>query len=175
MLTLDEIRRARSRTQASILVSPCPRSETFSATSGGEVYLKFENLQRTGSHKERGALHRILTLNPEERRRGLFAASAGNHPRAVAYHARKLGLRVEICMPLATPLRKVMATRRYGAETILHGANYDEADAEARRPSEDDCLAFTRSARTIFDKPGAPQTSLAVATIGVPRNSKDYV
>jgi threonine dehydratase len=106
MLNLDAIRRARSRIQASILVSPCPRSETFSAMSGSEVFLKLENLQRTGSDKERGALHRVLTLNPEERRRELIAASAGNHAQAVAYHARKLGLRAEICMPLATPLTK---------------------------------------------------------------------
>jgi threonine dehydratase len=109
---------------------------------GSEVFLKLENLQRTGSYKERGALNRILTLTPEQGRRGLIAASAGNHAQAVAYHAAKLGLRAEICMPLATPLNKVMATRRFGAETILYGANYDEADAEARNRAELHGLTF---------------------------------
>jgi threonine dehydratase len=142
MMTLEEIQRARSRIGASILVSPCTRSETFSESTGKEVFLKLENLQRTGSYKERGALNRILTLTPDERRRGLIAASAGNHAQAVSYHAARLGLKAEICMPLATPLNKVMATRRYGAEVVLHGANFDEAEAEARRRSEALGLTF---------------------------------
>jgi threonine dehydratase len=142
MITLEEIRRARSRIQTSVLVSPCPRSETFSQMTGNEVFLKLENLQRTGSYKERGALHRILTMTPEERRRGLIAASAGNHAQAVAYHAVRLGMNAEICMPLATPLNKVMATRGFGAEVLLYGANYDEAYAEAQRRSEVHGLTF---------------------------------
>jgi threonine dehydratase len=142
MITLEEIRRARSRIQTSVLVSPCPRSETFSQMTGNEVFLKLENLQRTGSYKERGALHRILTMTPEERRRGLIAASAGNHAQAVAYHAVRLGMNAEICMPLATPLNKVMATRGFGAEVLLYGANYDEAYAEAQRRSEAHGLTF---------------------------------
>jgi threonine dehydratase len=142
MITVEEIRRARNRIQASIRVSPCSRSERFSEMSGNEVFLKLENLQRTGSYKERGALNRILTLTPEERRRGLIAASAGNHAQAVAYHSAKLRMRAEICMPLATPLTKVMATRRHGAEVLPHGENYDEAEAEARRRSEAHGLTF---------------------------------
>jgi threonine dehydratase len=142
MTTLEEIRQARNRIQASILVSPCPRSETFSELSGNEVFLKLENLQRTGSYKERGALNRILTLTPEEWRRGLIAASAGNHAQAVSYHASKLGMRAEICMPLATPLNKVMATRRFGGEVVLCGANYDEAEAEAWQRSRVHGLTF---------------------------------
>jgi threonine dehydratase len=135
MTTLEEIRQARIRIGSSVLVSPCPRSGTFSEMSGNEVFLKLENLQYTGSYKERGALNRILTLSPGEVERGLIAASAGNHAQAVAYHATRLGMSAEICMPLATPLNKVMATRRFGAEVVLHGANYDEADGEARRRS----------------------------------------
>jgi threonine dehydratase len=135
MTTLEEIRQARIRIGSSVLVSPCPRSGTFSEMSGNEVFLKLENLQHTGSYKERGALNRILTLSPGEVERGLIAASAGNHAQAVAYHATRLGMSAEICMPLATPLNKVMATRRFGAEVVLHGANYDEADGEARRRS----------------------------------------
>lgn len=142
MTTLEEILEARTRIGSSIPVSPSPRSETFSPMIGNEVFLKLENLQRTGSFKERGALNRILMLTPEERRRGLIAASAGNHAQAVAYHAARLGMDAEICMPLATPLNKVMATRRFGAEVVLHGANYDEADEEAHRRSQARGLTF---------------------------------
>ena len=104
--------------------------------------MKLENLQRTGSYKERGGLNRILTLTPEERRRGLIAASAGNHAQAVSYHAARLGLTAQIWMPLATPLNKVMATRRYGAEVVLHKANFEEAEGEARRRSKALGLTF---------------------------------
>src|SRR3989449_2180237 len=89
MVTLEEIRQARERIRDSILVSPCGRSEAFSSQTGNTVFLKLENLQRTGSYKERGALNRILTLTPEEKKRGLIAASAGNHAQAVSYHATK--------------------------------------------------------------------------------------
>jgi threonine dehydratase len=133
MIGLEEIRVAERRIRSAIPVSPCPRSEVFSEASGNEVFLKLENRQRTGSYKERGALHRILTLDPEERRRGLVAASAGNHAQGLAYHAGRLGLRAEICMPVATPLNKLTATRGYGAEVVLVGRGYEEAEAEADR------------------------------------------
>lgn len=97
------------------------------------MYLKLENLQRTGSFKERGALNKLLTLSGEERRRGVIAASAGNHAQGVAFHATAHGIRAQIVMPLATPQIKVAATRAFGAEVILHGANYDEAYEEALR------------------------------------------
>jgi len=142
MVTLEEIRQARERIRDSILVSPCGRSEAFSSQTGNTVFLKLENLQRTGSYKERGALNRILTLTPEEKKRGLIAASAGNHAQAVSYHATKHGLSAQICMPLATPLNKVMATRRFGSEVVLHGANYDEAYEEARKRSQEHNLTF---------------------------------
>src|SRR3989441_453052 len=142
MVTLEEIRQARERIRDSILVSPCGRSETFSSQTGNAVFLKLENLQRTGSYKERGALNRILTLTPEEKKRGLIAASAGNHAQAVSYHATKHGLSAQICMPLTTPLNKVMATRRFGSEVVLYGANYDEAYEEARKRSQEHNLTF---------------------------------
>src|SRR4051812_10663547 len=105
----------------------------LSALTGQQVYLKLENLQMTGSFKERGALNRIATLTLEQAARGVVAASAGNHAQGVAYHATKRGIRALIVMPLATPLVKVTATRGFGAEVVLHGANYDEAYEEARR------------------------------------------
>jgi len=104
-----------------------------SALTGQQVYLKLENLQMTGSFKERGALNRIAMLTPEQGVRGVVAASAGNHAQGVAYHATARGIRALIVMPLATPLVKVTATRGFGAEVVLHGANYDEACAEALR------------------------------------------
>ena len=105
----------------------------LSALTGQQVYLKLENLQMTGSFKERGALNRIATLTPEQAARGVVAASAGNHAQGVAYHATKRGIRALIVMPLATPLVKVTATRGFGAEVLLYGANYDEACDEATR------------------------------------------
>jgi threonine dehydratase len=105
----------------------------LSGLTGQQVYLKLENLQMTGSFKERGALNRIATLTPEQAAQGVVAASAGNHAQGVAYHATKRGIRALIVMPLATPLVKVTATRGFGAEVVLHGANYDEACEEATR------------------------------------------
>jgi threonine dehydratase len=105
----------------------------LTALTGQQVYLKLENLQMTGSFKERGALNRIAMLTPEQAARGVVAASAGNHAQGVAYHATKRGIRALIVMPLATPLVKVTATRGFGAEVVLHGANYDEACEEATR------------------------------------------
>ncbi len=105
----------------------------LSGLTGQQVYLKLENLQMTGSFKERGALNRIAMLTPEQAARGVVAASAGNHAQGVAYHATKRGIRSLIVMPLATPLVKVTATRGFGAEVVLVGANYDEACEEATR------------------------------------------
>jgi threonine dehydratase len=105
---------------------------------GGHAWFKFENLQRTGSFKERGALNRMLLLSPGERTRGVIAASAGNHAQGVAYHASRLGIPATIVMPERTPLVKVSATERYGARVVLHGSVYDEAMAEALRIQADE-------------------------------------
>src|SRR5438309_1615740 len=144
-VSLAEIRTAMDRIRDSIYLSPCARSEYFSQLTGNSVYLKLENRQRTGAYKERGALNKLLTLSAEERSRGVIAASAGNHAQAVAYHAARLGIRARICMPLPTPLIKVSATRGYGADVLLHGANYDEAFAEALRQSEADKITFVHA------------------------------
>ncbi|MGD0975774.1 MAG: threonine ammonia-lyase [Candidatus Korobacteraceae bacterium] len=142
MVTLQKVKEARERIGNSVFVSPCSHSETFSELIDNNVFLKLENLQMTGSYKERGALNKILTLTAEERERGLITASAGNHAQAVSFHASKRGIAAQICMPLTTPLNKVMSTRRYGADVILHGANYDEACEEALRRCAQDGLTF---------------------------------
>jgi threonine dehydratase len=142
MVTLSQIQTALGRVRQSIPISPCTRSATFSELNGNSIYLKLENRQRTGAYKERGALNKLLTLTADERSRGVIAASAGNHAQAVAYHASNLGIRAKIVMPLATPLIKVSATRSYGGEVVLHGANYDEAYEEAMRLSALEHLTF---------------------------------
>ena len=139
---LEEIYAARERLRGSIYYSPCPRSEMLSKITGQHIYLKLENLQMTGSFKERGALNRIAMLTPEQAKRGVIAASAGNHAQGVAYHATARGIHALIVMPLATPLVKVTATRNFGAEVLLHGANYDEACEEATRLAAQQNLTF---------------------------------
>ena len=141
-VSLDDVLAARERLRGSIYLTPCPHSVMLSALTGQEIYLKLENLQMTGSFKERGALNRIALLTPEQAARGVIAASAGNHAQGVAYHAAKRGIRALIVMPLTTPLVKVTATREFGAEVLLHGANYDEAFAEAMRLCAEQELVF---------------------------------
>ncbi len=141
-VTLSEIQAAMGRIRDSIYLSPCARSEDFSQLTGNSVYLKLDNLQRTGAFKERGALNKLLTLTEVERSRGVIAASAGNHAQGLAYHAGRHGIRAQICMPLTTPLIKVSATKGYGAEVVLHGANYDDACEEAVRRSEQFGMTF---------------------------------
>src|SRR5215469_11366967 len=139
---LPDIQAALVRIRESIRVSPCTRSEAFSDLTGSSIFLKLDNQQRTGAFKERGALNKLLTLSPDECARGVIAASAGNHAQGVAYHAGRHGIRARIFMPLPTPLTKVSATRGYGAEVVLEGANYDEAYAAAVENSAQDHLTL---------------------------------
>jgi threonine dehydratase len=142
MIQLTDIQSALARIRADIRVSPCPRSETFSALTNNIIFLKMDNQQRTGAFKERGALNKLLTMGSEERSRGVIAASAGNHAQGVAYHAGRHGIHARIVMPLPTPLTKVSATRAYGAEVVLHGTNYDEAYEKAVEQSNQDRLTL---------------------------------
>jgi threonine dehydratase len=148
-VSLVEIKQAEQRIREFIYFSPCQLSAALSEMTGQQVFLKLDNLQRTGAFKERGALNRILLLSEEEKRNGVIAASAGNHAQAVAYHATQRGVPSRIVMPLMTPLVKTSATRAFGAEVILHGANYDDAFAEAMRLRALDNLTFIHP----FDDP----------------------
>jgi threonine dehydratase len=145
MINLNDIQSALRRIRSAIYLSPCALSATFSESTANQVYLKLDNLQRTGAFKERGALNKLLSLSAEERAQGVIAASAGNHAQGVAYHAGKLGIRAQIFMPLTTPLIKVSATRGYGADVVLHGANYDEAFEESLRRSQAEHLTFVHA------------------------------
>jgi threonine dehydratase len=130
---IDEIRAAAERFDASIRRTPLLRCITLSQMVGAEVWLKAENLQRTGSFKIRGATNRISALTADERARGVAAASAGNHAQGVAVAAAAQGVRSTVVMPVATPLAKVEATRAYGADVVLYGESYEEAHDEADR------------------------------------------
>src|ERR1700740_626935 len=144
-VTLTSTRKAPTRLDGAISFSPCPFSPSISEASGQPVYLKLENLQRTGSFKERGALNKLLTLSTHDKQRGVIAASAGNHAQGVAFHAKNNGIAAKIVMPVMTPLVKVNATKGYGAQVVLHGDGYDEAYEEACRLSESEQLTFVHS------------------------------
>ncbi len=133
VISIDDVRDARERIRDEIVLTPCTRSLVFADLIPGRVHFKFENLQRTGAFKERGALNRLLQLSTEERRRGVVTASAGNHAQAVAYHAARLGVPATIVMPETTPLIKVSNTRSYGAEVRLTGTRFSAALEEALR------------------------------------------
>ncbi len=145
MVTLSEIQAARVRLGRAIYQTPCPLSLTLSRLCGCNTYFKLENLQMTGSFKERGALNKLLQLSQVEREAGVVAASAGNHAQGVAHHATRLGIRSVIVMPKATPLIKVANTRDLGGEVILHGATYDEALAHARELSAEHGFTFVHA------------------------------
>ena len=149
MITFVDVEAARERIQNQIYLSPFPYSETISQLAGNRVFFKLENLQMTGSFKERGALNRLLTLSPVEAKRGVIAASAGNHGMAVAFHTQRLKIAASIVMPLHAPLIKVSRVRQYGAQTVLYGADYDAAFAEARRLAKQNGLTFIHG----FDDP----------------------
>ncbi len=128
---LEDIEAARARIAGRIRATPVYGSDALTARTGRQVWLKAENLQRTGSFKIRGASNKLALLDDEQRAAGVVAASAGNHGQAVARAARELGITATVYMPEDAPMAKVDATRSYGAETVLAGAGFDEALAEA--------------------------------------------
>jgi threonine dehydratase len=149
MIEAADVDAARARLAGTVHETPCSYSETLSTLTGARVFLKLENLQMTGSFKERGAANLLLQLSPDERRRGVVAASAGNHGLAVAFHAARLRVAAVIVMPEWAPLAKVTAARRHGGEVVLHGDNFDEAYTRAREIEADRRLVFVHP----FDDP----------------------
>ena len=130
-LTLDDIKAAAGRIAGHVERTPCRFSRTLSEITGAEVWVKFENQQFTASYKERGALNRLSRLTDDERRRGVIAASAGNHAQGLAYHGERMGIPVTIVMPVGTPFIKVQQTRDFGANVVIEGEGYDAAYAKA--------------------------------------------
>lgn len=140
--TLAEFEEARERIAPVVLTTPLETSRSLSDILGSPVYLKCENLQRTGSYKIRGAYNRLSRLSAEERALGVVAASAGNHAQGVALAARELGIRSTIFMPLGVPLPKLSATREYGAEVVLRGHTVDEPLRAAAQFADDTGAVF---------------------------------
>lgn len=142
MVRLADIHAARGRIRSGIVQTPCKPSQAFEGEIPCRLFWKFENLQRTGSFKDRGALNRLLLLSPEERARGVVTASAGNHAQALAYHCGRLGISATVVMPEFTPLIKVQNTRRFGARVIQEGATLSDGFQVVRRLMEEEGLTL---------------------------------
>jgi threonine dehydratase len=140
--TAADIRDARERIAGVARETPVYSSETFSQIAGRDVWLKAENLQRTGAFKVRGAVNRLATLTESEREAGVVAASAGNHGQAVAWAARQAGVNARIYVPQDAPMSKVEACRTYGAETVMVGERFEDAMAAARADVEERHATF---------------------------------
>ena len=160
MIALDDVRAAARRIEGRVLRTPALPSDALSRATGAQVTLKLENLQAIGSFKERGAANKLALLTADERARGVVAMSAGNHAQAVARHAGLLGLRAVIVMPLFTPATKVVRTRAWGADVVLHGETLAEAAMHAYTLAERDGLVFVHP----YDDPAvmAGQGTLAL-------------
>src|SRR6476469_6934197 len=157
---LSAIRATAERIRGAVVETPFLQSRTLSDLIGAEVWLKFENLQFTAAYKERGALNKLLQLSPEERARGVIAASAGNHAQAVAYHAKRLGIPATIVMPEPTPTVKVTQTAGHGANVVLYGKIVDDAFTKARELALENGYVFVHA----FDD---PQIIAGAGTVGV--------
>jgi threonine dehydratase len=142
-ITFDAIKAAAARLKGRVERTPTLHSRTLSAITGADVWIKFENLQFISAFKERGALNKLSQLTDDEKKRGVIAASAGNHAQAVAYHAQQLGIPATIVMPKGTPFVKVEQTRHWGPEIVLEGETFDDAFAHAKKLCEERNLVFT--------------------------------
>jgi threonine dehydratase len=164
LLTADDVRAAAGRIAGAVVRTPTLKSQTLSAITGAEIYLKFENHQFTAAYKERGALNAMLQLTEEQRARGVIAASAGNHSQGLSYHGTRLGIPVTIVMPRTTPTVKVMQTEAVGGTVVLEGESFDEASAHARRLERELGLTFVHP----FDDPqvAAGQGTVALEMLG---------
>ena len=148
-LTIDDIRAAAARIKGAVINTAMDYSRTLSAITGAEIWLKFENLQFTAAYKERGALNAMLLMDGDKAKRGVIAASAGNHAQGLSYHGKRLGIPVTIVMPRTTPVVKVQQTEAVGGTVVLHGETFDEAYAHARELEGELGLTFVHP----FDDP----------------------
>ena len=148
-LTIDDVRAAAHRIEGAVVRTPTSHSKTLSRIAGAEIWLKFENLQFTAAYKERGALNALLLMDEAQRKRGVIAASAGNHSQGLSYHGTRLGVPVTIVMPKTTPMVKVMQTEQVGGKVVLEGETFDEAYAHARSIEKQLGLTFVHP----FDDP----------------------
>ena len=149
IIRLADIQAARRRIADGVVRTPCPESVPLSEITGARVYCKLDSFQRTGSFKERGARNALLRLSPERRKRGVIAASAGNHALGLAYHGKLLGIPVVVVMPEFAPLIKMATCERLDARVIVKGVDFAQARAEADRLAEAEGLTYVHG----FDDP----------------------
>ena len=142
MVTFQDVEAARERIARAVYYSPCPPSIPLSEITGMEIFCKLDNLQRTGSFKERGARNALAQLFAEQQRRGVIAASAGNHAQALAYQGKLLGIPATVVMPKFAPLVKVSNCQELGATVVLHGKDFSEAKAHAHEVAKEKGLAY---------------------------------
>ncbi|MCI4327493.1 MAG: threonine ammonia-lyase [Thermoplasmata archaeon] len=141
-VTLDDVRRAAVAIRGSVRTTPLLDAPPFPGLPSTGLYLKLENLQRTGAFKLRGATNRIAQLSPEQAKRGVIAASAGNHAQGVAWAARARGIPATVVMARSASPLKVRSSRELGAKVVLHGADFEEANEEALRRAQADGLTY---------------------------------
>src|SRR4029450_7133029 len=142
MITLADVEAARDRIADGVYLSPCVEPRPSPQLPGAHIFCKLDYLQRTGSFKERGARNALLMLTPEQRKRGVIAASAGNHAQGIAYHGSLLGIPITVVMPKFAALVKGTNCRQFGATVVLHGADLTEARAHAGELAEREGLTF---------------------------------
>ncbi len=142
MVTFQDIEAARKRIADAVYYSPCRASIPLSEITGMEIFCKFDNLQRTGSFKERGARNALAQLSADQQKRGVIAASAGNHAQALAYQGELLGIPATVVMPKFSPLVKVSNCQKLGATVVLHGRDFSEAKAHAHEIAKEKSLAY---------------------------------
>lgn len=159
-VSLSDIRAARRRIAGGVIATPCPESIPLSEITGARIFCKLENFQRTGSFKERGARNALLQLTAEQKKRGVVAASAGNHALGLAYHGKLLGVPVTVVMPDYAPLIKITTCQRLGARVLVQGRDFAEARARADELVASDGLTYVHG----FDDPAiiAGQGTLAL-------------
>jgi threonine dehydratase len=142
VITFKDIEAARQRIKDAVYYSPCPPSIPLSEITGMEIFCKLENLQRTGSFKERGARNALAQLPADQQKRGVIAASAGNHAQALAYQGKLLGIPATVVMPKFAPLIKVSNCQKLGANVVSHGKDFGEAKAHAHELAKEKGLAY---------------------------------
>jgi len=148
-VTLQDIQAAAQAIAGQVIRTPTVRATRLSLRLGVDLHLKLENLQHTNAFKARGALAKLLTLDAAQRAAGVIACSAGNHAQGLAYHAQRLSIPAVIVMPHGTPFNKVQRTREFGAEVVLHGADFEESVSETYRIAKARGLTFVHP----FDDP----------------------
>ena len=177
MAKLEDFIKAKEKLSKVLLETHLIYSPIFSKESGNKVFIKPENLQKTGSFKIRGAYNKITNLSDEEKKKGVIASSAGNHAQGVAYGAKESGIKAVIVMPKSTPLIKVESTKQYGAEVILHGDVYDDAFKKAKEleekkgyvfvhPFDDKDVIYGQGTITLEILEELPETDIILVPIG---------